>query len=77
MNAVSDQLVRPNGKFATKPSFAVYDSDSYSEVSPGHWRIEAQGVYESQRFPLTYDLYVEGDTMRGKRCSPATFHEWR
>jgi len=48
----------------TMESLAVYDSDSYSEISPGHWRIEAQGVYESQRFPLTYDLYVEGDTMR-------------
>jgi len=48
----------------TMESFAVYDSDSYSEVSPGHWRIEAQGVYESQRFPLTYDLHIEDDTMR-------------
>jgi len=48
----------------TMESLAVYDSDSYSEVSPGHWRIDAHGVYESQRFPLTYDLYVKGDTMR-------------
>jgi len=47
----------------TTYSWATYDGDSYAEIELGHWRIKAEGVYEGQRFPLQYDLYLDGDRM--------------
>lgn len=57
-------VVYRDGEIETMHLHVTYDSDGVSEVSPGHWRIEGEQVYESQRFPLTYDLYVDGEHMR-------------
>lgn len=45
-------------------SLIKYDSGSYNEVAPGHWRLEGVGGYEDDELPLTLDLYLEGDRMR-------------
>jgi acyl-CoA thioesterase len=52
------------GLDASDNGHALFEYESYAEIGPAHWQIDAANVYEGSRFPLTIDLYIDGDTMR-------------